>query len=215
MPTTLQQPTTEKEEEHPNAIYLSPSTQEHNIYACDETVSEEKAMWMIARQVKAMLEEDGYEVFICGEDDTVPDKVILGNKLKCGAYIAIHSNSSGENGNGEGTECFYNTKTPGSMELAEKVYNHVAEITPTSDRGLKDETERDLYELNNSITPCCFLEVEFHDKVKTSSWILKHIDDLAQAITEGLEAYMETAQYISRTDMTEPTLSEDDTYIDY
>lgn len=209
------QPATEETVDNSMAVFLSPSTQENNLYACDDTISEEKAMWMIGRQVKEMLEEDGYQVYICGEDDEVPWKVKQGNRLKCGAYVAIHSNSSGENGDGEGTECYYNSNITGSKALAESIYNRVAEVTPTRDRGIKDETQRDLYEILNNISPCCLLEVEFHDKAKTSSWILNHIEDLAQAITEGTEAYLETAQYLPKQDVTEPEVNLDDTYVEY
>ena len=205
------QPTTEEVIDNSMAVFLSPSTQEDNLYACDKNITEEKAMWMIARRVKAMLEEDGVQVYICGEDDDVPAKVKQGNKLRCGAYVAIHSNSSGESGNGEGTECFYNTDIVGSLALAENIYNRVASVTPTEDRGVKDQYQRDLYEIFNNVSPCCLLEVEFHDNVTTSRWILNHIEDLAQAITEGTEAYLETTRYnaTSAVDVTEPEVYED------
>lgn len=209
------QPTTEEPVDNSMAVFLSPSTQEDNLYACDDTISEEKAMWMVGRQVKTMLEEDGYQVYICGEDDEVPWKVKQGNGLKCGAYVAIHSNSGGESGSGEGTECYYNSNIIGSKALAESIYNRVAEVTPTTDRGVKDETQRDLYEIFNNISPCCLVEVEFHDNVMTSRWILNHIEDLAQAITEGTEAYLENSRYLPREEVTEPELHIDDTYVEY
>ncbi|MBR1529974.1 MAG: N-acetylmuramoyl-L-alanine amidase [Oscillospiraceae bacterium] len=204
------QPTTEEIIDNSKAVFLSPSTQEDNRYACDSTVSEEDAMWIVARKVKQMLENDGITVYICGEDDSVPAKVKQGNHLKCGAYVAIHSNSSGESGTGQGTECFYNTEISGSLALAESVYNRVAEVTPTDDRGLKDQYQRDLYEIFNNISPCCLVEVEFHDNLTTSRWILNHTDDLAQAIADGIEAYLENAQYSSSnlTDVTEPSIDE-------
>ncbi len=192
-PETL--PPTEAPVDNSMAVFLSPSTQEDNRYDCDESVSEEDAMWMIGRRVKEMLEENGVQVYICGEDDEVPAKVKQGNKLKCGAYVALHSNSSGSSGGGHGTECFYNSDVPGSLALAENVYNRVAALTPTEDRGLKDQYQRDLYEIFNNVSPCCLLEVEFHDDAKTSRWILNHIEDVAQAVTEGIEAYLENTKY--------------------
>lgn len=205
------QPTTEAEIDNSMAVFLSPSTQEDNLYACDSMTTEEEAMWMIARQVQTMLEEDGYKVYICDEDDTVPAKIKKGNHLKCGAYVAIHSNSSGEGAGdkGQGTECFYNTEITGSLALAENIYNRVAAVTPTPDRGLKDQTQRDLYEIFNNVSPCCLLEVEFHDDVQTSRWILNHTEDLAQAITEGIEAYLDVTKYNPPLmDLTEPAIDE-------
>lgn len=190
LPVGETQPTTNAMADNSKAIYLSPSTQEDNVYACDNTVTEEIAMWQIARRVQALLEADGYQVYICGEDDTVMEKVEQGNTLKCGAYVAIHSNSGGESGDGKGTEIFYNSKVSGSMALAEYIYNRVASLTPTEDRGVKDETHRDLYEIANNENACCLLEVEFHDDITTSRWILNHVEELAASICDGIKDYM-------------------------
>lgn len=181
---------TEETVDHSKAIFLSPSTQEDNVYACDNTITEEAAMWMITRQLKDMLEIDGYEVYLCGEDDTVPQKLELGNSLACGAYVAIHSNSGGESGDGKGTEIYYNSNIAGSLALAEYIYNHVAALTPTDDRGVKDQTQRDLYEINYNQTACCLLEVEFHDNMATSRWILDHTQELAASIRDGILDYL-------------------------
>lgn len=177
------------------AVFLSPSTQEDNVYACDNTITEENAMWQIARRVQALLETDGYQVYICGEDDTVMSKVQQGNALKCGAYVAIHSNSSGESGDGEGTEIFYNANISGSQALAEYIYNRVADLTPTEDRGVKDQTQRDLYEIEKNENACCLLEVEFHDNITTSQWILNHVEEVATCIKDGIIDYLKLKAY--------------------
>ena len=127
---------------------------------------------------------------MCAEDDGVEDKVKTGNELKCGAYVALHTNSGGESGNGEGTECYYSTKIPGSKELAQNIYNRVAELTPTDDRGLKDD-------------PCCLLEVEFHDMQETSRWILDNTEGIAKAIKDGIVAYLLSQQTADTTEAAE------------
>ncbi len=188
------QPTTEAVIDYSKAVFLSPSTQYDNVYACDDTVTEGAAMIELAGLVKQYLEADGYTVFICKEDDTVKNKVETGNALGCGAYVALHTNSGGESGSGVGTECYYNTNIEGSYELAEAVYNQVAALTPTEDRGVKDETQRELYEILNNQNACCLLEVEFHDLVEQSQWILDNKAQIARAIADGIEAYLTTAQ---------------------
>jgi len=188
------QPTTEPNVDPMKMVYLSPSTQYDNLYACDNTTTEAAAMIDLAKRVKAILEADGYTVYMCGEKVNVKQKVAEGNQLRCGAYVALHSNSGGESGNGQGTECFYNSKVPGSRSLAECVYNSVAALTPTEDRGLKDETQRDLYEIYNNITACCLLEVEFHDIPQYAQWILDNQDASAKAIADGIKAYLAIAE---------------------
>lgn len=188
------QPTTEPPVNPLKMVYLSPSTQYDNLYACDNSTTEAAAMIDLAKRIKALLEADGYTVYMCGEKDNVRQKVAAGNQLRCGAYIALHSNSGGESGNGQGTECFYNTKVPGSRALAECVYNNMAALTPTKDRGLKDETQRDLYEVYNNITACCLLEVEFHDIPQYAQWILDNQDASAKAIADGIKTYLSIAE---------------------
>lgn len=184
------EPTTLPVQDNSMAVFLSPSTQEDNAYACDETVTEESAMFELAEKVKALLESDGITVYICGDDDSVKTKVATGNELKCGAYVALHTNAGGLSGTDEGTECYYNSTVPGSRELAENIYNRVAELTPTQDRGLKDEKQRDLFEILNNQSPCCLLEVEFHDSEELSQWILDNQNETAKCIKDGIVAYL-------------------------
>lgn len=208
--TTLPtQPATEAEPDNSRAVYLSPSTQYDNLYACDNKTSEKDAMIDLANRVKALLEADGYTVYMCGPEYTVKTKVDEGNTLRCGAYVALHSNSGGESGNGQGTECFYNSNVTGSRELAECVYNKMAALTPTEDRGLKDETHRDLYEITNNETACCLLEVEFHDISNLAQWILDNQDASAKAIADGIKAYLSIAPSIPEqaTDPTHETMA--------
>ena len=182
------------------AIFLSPSTQEDNFYACDASINEEDVMFSLAESIRALLEADGYTVYMCDDADNVKNKVNKGNELGCGAYVAIHSNSNDNEVGGEGTECYYNTKISGSRALAENIYNRVAELTPTEDRGLKDETQRDLYEILNNRYPCCLVEVEFHDNEEGSQWILDHQNDLAKAIKDGIVAFMKNKEASSTSD---------------
>ncbi len=197
--------TTEAPIDYSKAVYLSPSTQYDNLYACDNTTTEAAAMIDLAQRVKALLEKDGYTVFICGDHDTVRDKVNMGNELRCGAYVALHTNSGGESGNGEGTEIFYNSNVSGSKKLAECIYTNVADLTPTEDRGMKDETQRDLYEIANNVSACCLLEVEFHDIPALSQWILDNQDATAAAIAGGIKNYLAIAETDPSGGVIDPT----------
>lgn len=197
--------TTEPPIDYSKAVFLSPSTQYDNLYACDGTTTEAAAMIDLAKRVKSLLEADGYTVFMCGENDSVKDKVAQGNQLRCGAYVALHTNSGGESGNGQGTEVFYNSYINGSKKLAECIYTNVAALTPTEDRGMKDETQRDLYEIANNASACCLLEVEFHDIDTLSQWILDNQDATAEAIAGGIKNYLAIAESIPPSGVTDPT----------
>ncbi len=190
---TTEAPTTEPVVlDNSMAVFLSPSTQENNEYACDPTISEEQAMFDLAERVSLLLEADGYTVYMCSRDDNVKAKVKQGNQLGCGAYVALHTNSGSDGPGGSGTECYYNTDIEGSEQLAENVYNRVAELTPSEDRGLKDQNQRDLYEILNNHYPCCLLEVDFHDNEEQSQWILDNMDETAKCIRDGIEAFLKS-----------------------
>lgn len=208
-PTT--EPPTQAPVDNSKAIYLSPSTQEDNLYACDESVNEEQVMFKLANAVRALLETDGYTVYMCEDSDNVKNKVTKGNELGCGAYVALHSNSNENEVGAQGTECYYNTAISGSQSLAENVYNRVAELTPTEDRGLRDETQRELYEILNNHYPCCLLEVEYHDNAEGSQWILDNQDALAKAIKDGIVAFLKNEEAADTVPATEPsdTLTDD------
>lgn len=183
------------------AIFLSPSTQEDSIYACDETINEEQVMFRIANKVRALLEADGYTVYMCEDTDNVRTKINKGNELGCGAYVSIHSNVRNESELvAEGTECYYNSAVSGSKALAENIYNRVAELTPTEDRGVKDETQRSSYEISNAAYPIALIEVEFHDNEEGSQWILDNEDALAKAIKDGVVAFLKNKEASSAPD---------------
>ena len=209
--TAETEPTTEAVADRSKAIFLSPSTQKDNFYACDESVDERTVMFDIANQVRSLLEADGYTVYMCDMEDNVRAKVNQGNELGCGAYVALHSNTNINEIGGEGTECYYNSNIAGSRALAENIYNRVAELTPTDDRGLKDENQRDLYEIQSNHYPCCLLEIEFHDNEEGSQWILDNQGEVAKAVKKGIVAFMKNKEASSAPETTAPeTAASDD-----
>ncbi|MBR1458679.1 MAG: N-acetylmuramoyl-L-alanine amidase [Oscillospiraceae bacterium] len=210
IPTETTEGTTEAASaDNSKAIFLSPSTQEDHLYACDESINEETVMFEIAGKVRALLEADNYKVYVCNEDDSVKNKVLRGNELGCGAYVAIHSNTAGESGKSEGTECYYNKEIKNSKALAENIYNRVAELTPTEDRGLKDEVQRTLYEILTNQYPCCLIEIDFHDNEETSQWILDNEDEIAKAIKDGIVAFLKNKEAGTAPDDTDSGAEED------
>ena len=198
------QPTTEAKKDYSKAIFLSPSTQEDHVYACDKTVNEETAMFDLAGRVQILLEAEGYTVLMCEDTDNLKKKVTKSNEIGCVAYVALYSNANQNEAGGEGTECYYNSDIPGSQELAENIYNRVAELTPTEDRGLKDQNQRDLYEIMNNHYPCCLLEVESHDSESGSQWILDNQDELAKSIKDGIVAFLKNKEARSKPAATDP-----------
>ena len=173
-------------------VYLSPSNQNDNVYGNGET-TEAEAMRNVSEKVMEILEQNGVEVHIAAEDDSLQDKVDFANKHKVTAHVAIHSNAGGESGSGEGTECYYNAEISESKILAEYIYNRTSRLTPTPDRGMHNGTTGNsyLFEVANSTVPNCLIEVEFHDTVTLSNWIVTNTDNLAKSIADGIMQYLD------------------------
>ncbi len=171
------------------AVYLSPSNQWDNEYTGVDTTEAEE-MRRVAEVAKAYLVEKGMKVYMASEDVTLVEKVELANDLGVGMYVSIHSNAG--DGEGEGTECYYNPDIKNSQSLASYVYNKVSAVTPTDDRGLIDVLETELYEIQNTEMPACLLEVEFHDIDEHAQWIVDNTDALGKAIGEAIMEYYNT-----------------------
>lgn len=193
------------EEEFVPVIYLSPSNQNDNIYAVGE-VTEATVMREVSESTKKYLEQNGITVYVAQTDYSLQQKIDFANENDVTAHVAIHSNAGGDSGSGEGTECFYNPKVYGSKVLAEYIYNRVARLTPTDDRGLFDGTDGTsyLYEVATSEMPNCLLEVEFHDSQEHAQWIVDHTDEIGKSIADGIMQYI---SYIENSDIQKNTES--------
>lgn len=198
------------------AVYLSPSNQQDNAYYLGDT-NEAVVTREIAEKVKVILEQSGLTVVIADENASLEDKVAMGNSNAFAAYVAIHSNA----GEGVGTDCYYNGNSAQSQALAQAVYDPVAALTPTADRGLIDgaQTGSDSrnYEVSDNNSPCCLIEMEFHDGPNVAQWILDNKDNLAQAIATGICNYLQvtpagsastSATDVSGTDSATTTVSQ-------
>ena len=190
--TTTEEVTTESaESQYSGAVYLSPSNQSDNTFATGDT-NEAVVCRAIAEKTAVLLEQSGLLVYVAGEDESVQTKVKVGD-YPLAAYVGIQTNQ----GTGSGTSCFYNasaTYATSSQSLAQAVYDEVAALTERDDNGLIDASDStsDYYEyeigMNNS--PCCLIEVEYHDTTTIAQWLIDHEDEIADAIASGICSYL-------------------------
>jgi len=162
-------------------IYFSPSTQERNIGAISGYV-EETEMNQIADIAIPLLKFNGFEVF---RNDRTKDHIYAkdeSNRIGVDAHFALHSNAGG----GVGTVMFTSGSVKGS-KLAHAIYDEVAPLTPSRDRGVQLTTG--LTEVVKTNAPACLLEVAFHDNVADAQWIRDNHQVIAEAICRGLCKY--------------------------
>lgn len=163
-------------------IYLSPSSQEKNAYATGNTV-EEIVCNKITDALIPILVRHGLTTKRNNPANTPYQHAMESNAWGADYHIPIHTNA----GNGQGTEVFcYNASnlTAKSTILSKNIYDEVSKLTPTSDRGLK--TNQSFTEIIKTKASCAYIEVEFHDSVSGSNWILNNINQIAEAIARGI-----------------------------
>jgi len=162
-------------------IYFSPSTQEHNAGVIPGYI-EETEMNLIADIAIPLLQFNGFTVY---RNNRLRDHIAAkneSNSLGVDAHFALHSNAGG----GEGTVAFTSGSEKGSR-LAKCVYDEVAAISPSPDRGVRIT---DVFtEVVKTDAPATLIEVAFHDNKADALWIQANHQEIAEAICRGLCKY--------------------------
>lgn len=171
-------------------VYINPSVQDWNV-GIGRYGTEEENMQVIGAKVEELLKYNGFQVKRNKPTMTLEQTVKDSNAFKPDAHVAIHSNAGG----GRGCEAYAwfepdgkggYKDTPG-RRLAQAIYDEVARITPTSDRGVKKGNH--LYEIKSTVAPAALIEVAFHDHPEDAAWIKANYDAIAEAITKGICKY--------------------------
>lgn len=135
-------------------IYLSPSNQTNNIY--NDGRNECDVCYETARLLYEMLANVGIDVYIPNKTDTLSQRVVQSNKLKCDYHIPIHTNAGG----GEGTRIFvYPTNT--NDPVAKSILKSVGEWS--IGKNDKIVTNTTFFEIMKTSAKCIYIEGEFHD----------------------------------------------------
>ena len=165
-------------------IYISPSTQEHNLGVTPFS-TEEAEMNKIADLLMPLLDRDGrYEFkrnlpsmnpYQCAKDS---------NDFGTDIHVAIHSNAGG----GEGTEVWAYGSGTNSERLAKCLYDQIAPLSPGADRGVKYNPK--LIEVGDSVrATAALIEMGFHDDLKDATWIAYNPEMISKALYMGICDY--------------------------
>jgi len=181
-------------------VYLSPENRTYNAYAGVDT-DEHTEMQKVAESAKAMLEALGYDVFIADINTSIRDekfnRAIEAKQMGADVYVALHSNAfSGVNdGKYQGCICFYNGNNEGASQLSQAIYDRLSALTPTEDGGSRNDTApgvKPFVEVRLPEMANVLIEVEFHDYKPYAEWIYQNTDNIATAVTLGIDEYLKT-----------------------
>ncbi len=172
-------------------IYLSPSTQESNIYVTG-TGSEEYWMNRLADAMIPYLNSCGIQYRRNTPDMTAASSIHQANQDYYDFYLAIHSNAAGEGnyGNVRGIIAFYYPTSTHGQQAAQIFANNLAQIYPEPSRVITQPTTG-LGEVREPRFPSVLLEIGYHDNLEDARWIEGHITEIARNLVLSLTDYFD------------------------
>ena len=159
-------------------IYLSPSNQYDNPYSYGGTNEMEQCN-RIAEAAEKYLKLNGFEVKRAPKGQNMNTSINESNNWGADVHICIHTNAGG----GKGCEVYTHTGYDSQLKYARPIYNEIAAITMSSDRGLKTA---DFAELRETTARAVYCEVDFHDNSDIAKWIINNVDNIGKAICKGM-----------------------------
>lgn len=168
-------------------IFLSPSNQDGNRYAYGNTTERDQCGY-IAEKLKIALERCGFEVMLMHDED-METKVNAADRWGADLYIPIHTNAF--NGSVMGTRMFFGQTGGEGEKLCKAIFARLAPITPGTSENYRSYPE--LYEIGNPDAWSAYIEVEFHDAPEGAKWIVEHIEEIGEAICQGVCDYAGTS----------------------
>lgn len=171
-------------------VFLSPSTQEYNIYS-DGSGSEEFYMNKLADLMEPYLTASGIDFTRNNPNQTVGGSVRQSNAGNYDFHIALHSNAAGSANYGEqrGSDIYYYTWSDEGKRAAELAAKQMKTIYPIPDQ-VRTLGTTGLYELNNTIAPAILAEVAYHDNTEDTKWIEDNLPQIARALSKSTADFL-------------------------
>lgn len=169
-------------------IYLSPSTQENNLYVNGGT--EEEWMNRLADALEPYLTASGIRFTRNTPQMTAGSSIRASNAGQYDLHLALHSNAAPEGlyGQRRGILVFY---YPGSMQgqrAATLMADNLREIYPLPN-DVRVEPSTTIGEVRLPKAPSVFIELGYHDNLDDAVWIKNNIDSSAKAIALALTEF--------------------------
>jgi N-acetylmuramoyl-L-alanine amidase len=163
-------------------IYLSPSTQEYNLFVTGG--SEEFYANQIADAMIPYLRASGIDFIRNDPGGTVRDSIANSNANNIDFHLAIHSNAAPENLAGmlRGPDVYYYRDSSRGRNDAEIIANNLKLIYPLPDLVSVVPTTT-LAEVRRTKAPAVLVEVAYHDNYDDATWIINNIEEIAENLS--------------------------------
>lgn len=169
-------------------IYLSPSTQEQNLYVTGGT--EEYYMNKIADAMEPYLIASGIQFTRNTPYMTAASSIRQSNSGNYDLHLALHSNAApeGRYGQVQGTDVYYSPSSPRGRRAAEIIARNLKLIYPVPELVRTLPTVY-LGEVRRTRAPAVFIEFAYHDNVNDANWITSNINTIAENVVLSLTEF--------------------------
>ncbi len=170
-------------------LFLSPSTQEYNIYY-DGSESEEYYMNLIADYMEPYLTASGITFTRNNPQGSVGDSVRQSNAGDYALHLALHSNASGTANYGRqtGSDIYYYPTSINGKRAADIFVANLKKIYPNPEK-VRAVASTQLYELNNTRAPSILVELAYHDNESDAEWIKNNLQTIAENLSQSVADY--------------------------
>ena len=170
-------------------VFLSPSTQEYNPYVGGG--NEEYYMNILTDALIPYLDSAGISY---GRNDTSGsflDSVRRSNADNYTLHLALHSNASPPQsaGSARGSQIYYFPNSSEGKRAADIFADAIRRVYPDPSKVSTVPTTT-LGEIVRTKAPASLIEVAYHDNPDDAEWIRDNIDELAQALAQGIAEFL-------------------------
>lgn len=171
-------------------IYLSPSTQENNMYV--NGGSEEEWMNRLADAMVPYLNSSGIQYTRNTPEMTAASSIRASNAGTYDLHLALHSNASApENyGGTRGIIVFYYPGSVNGRRAANIVADNLKAIYPLPNQ-VRSEASTSIGEVRQPRAPSVFIELGYHDNPDDATWVKNNLDEIARNIVLSLTEYFD------------------------
>ena len=169
-------------------LYLSPSTQEANLYVNGGT--EEQWMNRLADAMEPYLEAAAIRVTRNTPDMTAASSIRASNAGNYDLHLALHSNAAPEGSYGQmrGVLVFYYPGSVRGRQAAQLIADNLKTVYPLPNK-VRTESTTAIGEVRRVRAPAVFLELGYHDNPDDAAWVKQNLDPIARSIVLALTEY--------------------------
>ena len=169
-------------------IYLSPSTQENNLYVTGG--SEEYYMNLVADALEPYLRASGIRFTRNRPEMTAGQVIRESNAGNYNLHLALHSNAAPIYGTLQEVDVYHFPGSINGTRAAEILADNFRVIYP--DPALVDtRATTALGEVDRVRAPAVLIEIAYHDNAEDANWIINNIGLIARTIALSLTEYFD------------------------